>query len=142
MLRTSTGRALTVIVAFVLVVSPTGCKTRAIHDPVEVPLPLLTDRSNPDDVDEAIWRAARKQGWVPTRVRSGEVRATWTKKIHSATVAITHDHGHLRIAYEDSENLLRNGDRIHRNYNSLVQRLADRVQREPIVAVDTWPVSE
>jgi hypothetical protein len=117
-----------------LVVVAAGCRTRVIHDPVEGALPAAAAQATTWEVDEAIWRAARKQGWVAERVEAGVLHAVWQKKRHSAAVRITHSGSHFQIDYEDSENLLREGDRIHRNYNSIVMRLADRIQLEPIVA--------
>lgn len=122
-------------VLLALLAMTAGCRTRVIDDPVDAPLTLATGGATLRDVDEAIWRAARKEGWVPEYLSPGVVRATWRKKHHAATVRITHDRRRFTIEYEDSENLLREGNRIHRNYNSLVQRLAERIQREPITTV-------
>jgi hypothetical protein len=86
-------------------------------------------------IDEGIWRAGRKQGWEIERTAPGRLRGTRRWKRHAAVVSITHDGSRLQLAYEDSENLLHDGDRIHRNYDTAVQRLLGRIAREPILPV-------
>jgi hypothetical protein len=49
-----------------------------------------------------------------------------------AVVSISHDGRTMNIDYEDSENLLYSGERIHHNYNELVKKLAARIQQEPL----------
>jgi len=116
----------------VLLAAGAGCRTTGIRDFIDVPLPLATGQEATEDVDEAIWRAGRKRGWKVERLRPGVLRATWHKKHHVAVVSITHTLRRFSIRYESSQNLLHSGDRIHHNYNVVVQRLAEMIQREPI----------
>jgi hypothetical protein len=48
-------------------------------------------------------------------------------------VSIAHDGRQLRIAYEDSENLRHQGDKIHRSYEMVVERLVASIERESSV---------
>lgn len=111
-----------------------GCSTTVPLRPVvEVPLPVAWLGASEDRVDEAIWRAGRKQSWEIEEVESGRLRGTRRWKRYVAVVSIAHDGRLLRIAYEDSENLRRRGDGIHRSYDTIVERLVASIAREPIV---------
>jgi hypothetical protein len=112
--------------------SVTGCRTAPILDVVDAPLPAVCGERTTEAVDEAIWRAGRKVGWKIERVSPGLLRGTWRFKHHEAVVAIAHADGRFSIRYEKSENLLHEGDQIHRNYKRLVEGLATQIQQEPV----------
>jgi len=112
--------------------SGAGCRTAPIHDIVDAPLPAACGKVTTEAVDEAIWRAGRKVGWKIELVRPGLLRGAWRFKHHEAVVSISHANGRFSIRYEKSENMLHDGDQIHRNYNRLVERLAARIRQEPL----------
>ena len=112
--------------------SVSSCRTAPIHDVLEAPLPTAQGAAITDDLDEAIWRAGRKVGWKIERIRPGVLRGTWRFKHHLAVVSITHDQRYFTIRYVDSQNLLYDGDQIHRRYNSLVEELARQIEQEPV----------
>ncbi len=109
-----------------------SCRTAPIHDVLEAPLPTAQGAATTDDLDEAIWRAGRKVGWKIERIRPGVLRGTWRFKHHLAVVSITRDQRYFTIRYVDSQNLLYDGDQIHRRYNSLVDELARQIEQEPV----------
>ena len=109
-----------------------GCRTVPIQDVVDAPLPAASRNAPAADLDEAIWRAGRKVGWDIERLSPGRLRGTWRFKRHSAVVSITYRDGLVSIGYVDSVNLLHEGDRIHHEYNTLVQRLLVQIQHEPL----------
>jgi hypothetical protein len=111
-----------------------SCATTVQLQPlVEVPLPIAWLGASEDRIDEAIWRAGRKQSWEIEKIESGRLRGTRRWKRHAAVVSIAHDGRQLRIAYEDSENLRHQGDKIHRSYDMVVERLVASIERESIV---------
>jgi len=112
--------------------SVTSCRTAPIQDVVDAPLPAACGASTTEAVDEAIWRAGRKLGWQIEGLRPGVLRGTWRFKHHVAVVSIAHADGRFSIRYEESQNLLHEGDRIHRSYNRAVQLLAIQIQQEPV----------
>jgi hypothetical protein len=97
---------------------------------VDAPLPSASRNAPAADVDEAIWRAGRKVGWEIERLGPGSLRGTWHVRHHRAVVSITYRDGLISIGYVDSVNLLHEGDRIHHDYNTLVQRLLVQIQHE------------
>jgi hypothetical protein len=115
-----------------LIGSLTGCRTAPIQDIVDAPLSAACGERATEAWDEAIWRAGRKVGWKIESMRPGLLRGTWRFKHHAAVVSIAHADGRFSIRYESSENLLHEGDRIHRSYNRLVERLATQIQREAV----------
>jgi len=107
-----------------------GCRTAPIEDVTDFPLPPVTATADIAAIDEAIWRAGRKVGWGIERLSPGDLRGTWRYKQHLAVVRIHHDGSRLSIRYEDSVKLLREGQRIHKDYNHMVKRLLQAIQRE------------
>ncbi len=113
-----------------------GCQTTVpLRQVVETALPVAWSGAPDNQIDEAIWRAGRKQSWEIEDIEPGRLRGTRRWKRYVVVVSITHDRRQLRIAYEDSENLRRQGDRIHRSYDTLVQRLVASIEQEPLVPV-------
>jgi hypothetical protein len=125
--------------ALVMSGSVVACRTAPIREVIDAPLPRGQGASTTADVDEAIWRAGRKAGWKIERMRPGVLRGTWRFKRHLAVVSITHDDRRFNIRYEDSQNLLYSGEEIHRNYNKLVDRLVQQIQREPVTSLADDP---
>lgn len=111
-----------------------GCSTTVPLWPVvEIPMPAAWLGASDDRIDEAIWRAGRKQSWEIEEIDSGRLRGTHRWKRYVVVVSIAHDGRHLRIAYEGSENLRRGEGGIHRSYDMIVERLVAAIEREPLV---------
>jgi hypothetical protein len=124
--------ALPLAALLLTLVVASGCRTAPILAIRGAPLPTAPGGATQDQLDEAIWRAGRKLGWKIERIRPGLLRGTLRFKRHVAVVSISHDGRTMNIDYEDSENLLYSGERIHHNYNELVKKLAARIQQEPL----------
>jgi hypothetical protein len=110
----------------------TGCRTEVLRDFHGVPFPGDCAEASINEVDDAIWRAGRKVGFEVDRIEPGVLWATWHVRKHIAVVSITHSNGLLSVRYHWSENLLQEGDRIHRSYNRWTERLVEQILREPI----------
>lgn len=121
-----------------------ACRTEVLQTVVEAPLPAAAAGAAIGDVDEAIWRAGRKASWHIEQLRPGDLRGTWRFKHHAAVVSIAHDRRRMSIRYVSSENLLHEGNQIHRTYNRRIHQLVAQIQREPITpaprAAPTGPV--
>jgi len=115
----------------VLFVAVSGCRTAPIQNVTRAPLPAVpTTKVTVHDVSKAIATAGGRLGWVMQEVRPGELQGTLTVRKHVAVVVVTHDTSTFSIDYKDSQNLLHQGDEIHRNYNKWVQNLRQAIQAE------------
>lgn len=119
-----------------LLVCLAACRT-PIENVNDAELPPAARGMTLEQIDEAIWRAGRKVNWEIEIQGPGELRGIWRYKGHLAIVRITHDHERLNILYESSENLVRKG-KIHRHYNTMVQRLLQQIRIE-LGAAPTGP---
>lgn len=77
-----------------------------------------------------IQRAAASLGWVAEPQGPGVVRAALNLRSHQVTAAITYDPRQFSITYLSSANLLYDGTHIHRNYNSWIANLRDKIVEE------------
>lgn len=111
-----------------------GCQTTvSLWQVVETPLPDAWSGASDEKIDEAIWRAGRKQSWEIEDLEPRRLRGTRRWKRFVVVVSITHDGNELRVAYYDSENLRREGGRIHRSSDTVVRQLVASIEREPLL---------
>lgn len=96
-------------------------------------------RATIEEIDQAIWRAGRKEGWQMEILRPGELRGTWRKSHHELVVAIGHDGRDLSVRHLSSTNLKEGGGKIHRAYHRLLERLVERIRRELVAVAHTRP---
>ena len=83
-----------------------------------------------EDISRAITSAGASLGWQISKIGPGELQGTLNVRKHQAVVTITHDTQVFSINYKDSRNLKYDGVSIHRNYNTWVSRLAQRIQAQ------------
>lgn len=124
-------RMLSLLLTAAVIASFAGCRTAPILSVSNAALPLPPNaRLTTQDVAKAIWVAGEKLGWRIEEVRPGEITATLVLRTHVAVVSITYDTAKFSIAYKDSQNLLRDGDMIHKRYNDWVHNLEVGIQGE------------
>jgi len=127
--REAAVRTFALLVVLLIVVG--GCRTAPIQNVSRAPLTTVSaTKVTMADVSKAISTAGGRMGWVMQEVRPGELLGILTVRKHVAVVAITHDTSTFNIAYKDSQNLMHQGDEIHRNYNRWVQNLRQAIQSE------------
>ncbi len=133
--RFGLGATFSGVLAFTSLIATGGCQTSVpFREVFETPFPVAWSRASEEQIDEAIWRAGRKQSWEIEDIGRGHLRATRRWKRYVVVVSITHDRHQLRVAYADSENLRRSEGQIHQSYDRLVRRLVAGIEREPLVA--------
>jgi hypothetical protein len=88
------------------------------------------------EIENAIRVSGAELGWVIKPVGPGKMKGTYTHRNTNspgsdlvAAVAIHYDAQHLSIQYEGSQNLLHEGDEIHRSYNTWVANLEARIKK-------------
>ena len=114
-----------------VLIAVVGCRTATIKNVTNAPLaPAPNTTLTMEDVSKAIRTAGESLGWVIQDVRPGELTGTLNQRKHVAVVTITHDTSTFSINYQDSQNLMHQGQDIHRRYNYWVQRLAKEIQAE------------
>lgn len=125
-------RMLSLLLTAAVIASCAGCRTAPILSVSNAPIPLPPNTSlTVQDVAKAIWVAGVKLGWRTEEIRPGEITATLAEHgDHVAVVSITYDTSKFSIAYKDSKNLLKDGDMIHRRYNTWVHNLEVEIQGE------------
>lgn len=82
---------------------------------------------------EQIKRAGASLGWVMQDVYPGLIRGTLNLRTHQAVVDIPYTPTTFSIRYASSNNLNYTGSAIHKNYNSWVKNLEQRIAAEPVV---------
>lgn len=122
---------LAVIVVIIALAGLAGCRTATIQDVTKAPLGAAPRRSvSLSEVAKAIHAAGTDLGWVMQDVRPGELVGTLNLRKHVAVVTVVHDTSTFDIRYKSSQNLMHQGNEIHRKYNLWVQNLARRIQQE------------
>jgi hypothetical protein len=85
-----------------------------------------------DDASEAIGRAGRKLGWEIEKESPGVLKGTLHLRRHVAVVRIEHDTQVFSIHDVETQNIRREGDRIHPNYNGWIHFLEQKIAMEPV----------
>jgi hypothetical protein len=81
-------------------------------------------------MSRAIKRAGTSLGWDIQKVGPGKMKGTLDVRRHVAVVDITYDMKSFSIEYVSSQNLLHDGDMIHRNYNRWIKNLEKAIRTE------------
>lgn len=76
---------------------------------------------------EQIKRAGADLGWIMQDVYPGLIRGTLNIRSHQAVVDIPYTPTTFSIRYASSNNLNYSGSEIHKNYNSWVKNLEQRI---------------
>jgi hypothetical protein len=108
-----------------------GCAAPPIYNVTDSP---TTARPNAtaEDVKAAVIRAGAGLGWKMQDAGAGRLVGTLVVRTHEAVVDIEYSEKTYNIRYKNSVNLNYDGTAgtIHRNYNSWIQNLDRRIQRE------------
>ncbi|WP_193370924.1 hypothetical protein [Pelagibius marinus] len=82
------------------------------------------------EVENAIVTACHDKSWLVDPTDEGHIVATAHVRHHTAIVDIVYSTERYSITYKDSDVLLYDGEKIHRNYNKWVQLLSERINLE------------
>ena len=106
-----------------------GCRTAHVHN---VPRRAITVPSTVTmkDLSEVVWSAARREGWRVREVQPGQAHAEKTLRTHRALVAIDYDTQGFAITLLEADNLLYDGQSIHKAYNVWVTALEKSIEDE------------
>lgn len=105
-----------------------GCRTATIHNVKDAPVHANQGQITQQQVGDAIVRAGADLGWQMRREGNGHIVGILSIRDHRAEVDITYDQRSYDISYRDSRNLRHDGENIHKNYNSWVSNLDNRIQ--------------
>lgn len=103
-----------------------GCRTAPVYD---VGAGRVAKAHSAEEVGRVIEAAATELGWTVESEAPGKVIATLPVRHHQAVVTILYRADTYSIRYRDSEKLLYDGQKIHRNYNKWIQDLERRIHR-------------
>jgi hypothetical protein len=121
-----------VTVSFACLALFVACRTlvpiAVVHD---APL-LSTPDSTLAEVTEAIGVAALSLGWEVEKESPNALRATLRLRSHVAVVRIEYDTRTFSILPVETQNIKREGDLIHPNYNGWIQNLQKRISWTPV----------
>lgn len=110
-----------------------GCRTQPIfnvkHQSVAMVAPEHMHVTT-TQVRQAITQAATSLGWEVKNASAHMIIATLHLRGHTAVVSIPYSTKSYSILYKSSKKLLHKGDMIHHNYNSWVQNLRARINKD------------
>jgi hypothetical protein len=119
-------RKFVVFAGVVLVVASCAGRVAPVYNVVQAPIDV--PRAVPmSALDKTIRQAAANRGWTVKSLGPGKIEARVAVRDHVAVVDITYSRKQYSITYNDSQNLKYDGKRIHKNYNSWVQLLANDI---------------
>ncbi|MCS3902369.1 hypothetical protein J2T55_000365 [Methylohalomonas lacus] len=98
-------------------------RLQPIENIASEPLPAGSEQLELEQIEAAIIRAGAKRGWILQAEGSGKLLGTYSPRDHMAKVRVEFDRQQFSIHYADSDNLLHEGEKIHRNYNRWVNNL-------------------
>jgi hypothetical protein len=106
-----------------------GCRTAPIHDvpraAYTIPATVTTEQ-----LAEAIWAAARREGWRTRDVSPGRTLVEKVVRRHRALTEITYDSTGFGLRLLEAENLLHDGSKVHATYNLWATALEKSIQSE------------
>jgi hypothetical protein len=116
----------------VLLLTASACRSLTpIYEVNDAQL-LPGENATVDDASEAIGRAGRKLGWEIEKESPGVLKGTLHLRRHVAVVRIEHDTQVFSIHGVETQNIRREGDRIHPNYNGWIHFLEQKIAIEPV----------
>ena len=113
------GRVVAALTIGIAVAALAGCAL-PIYNVEDAP---VTRKLSADQVKIAILRAGTTLGWRMQEVRPHEIEGTLYLRRHMAKVDIPYSAERYSILYKDSQNLLYDGQNIHKNYNGWIKNL-------------------
>ena len=118
-----------VAVLWCLLVGISACRTAPVHN-VARSVFSAPVTANMAELSEAIWAAGRREGWRVREVGPGQLRAEKNLRTHRALVAIQYDTRGFGITLLEADDLMYDGQRVHKAYNEWVEQLEKRIQEE------------
>lgn len=120
----------TLVVLLVLSVFLVGCnRLQPIYEVNGEPISSMGVEEK--SVAGAIMRAAAQRGWDVEDLGTGRFRVTHDARgKHKAVAVIAWSASQYSINYEESENLMADGEMIHRNYNRWIRNLNQEIKKE------------
>jgi len=105
-----------------------SCRMVPVHNVIRSNVP---PGLSSEFVGEIIEYAATRRGWSVREEGPGHMTASISvRDRHRAVVDITYDSDWFSIQHRSSENLLYDGERIHRRYNGWVIKLEKTIRKE------------
>jgi hypothetical protein len=106
-----------------------GCKkTMLVRDYVGQPFSQYNvDKNTLEHLEGSIVKAAVSLGWTAKKVQPGEIEATLNIRNHQLVVSIVFNEKAYSIHYKDSDNLMYNGKKIHRQYGNWTRNLINAI---------------
>ena len=83
-----------------------------------------------DQLAEAIWAGARREGWRTRDVAPGRTLVEKTVRVHRALTEVTYDTTGFSLRLLEADNLDYDGTNIHKTYNVWVTQLEKSIQDE------------
>ncbi|MCW8846341.1 MAG: hypothetical protein OQK99_10930 [Gammaproteobacteria bacterium] len=116
------------LVLVVLLLSLAGCnRTLPVLNINEHQVAISADQDGEAVIKSAILAGGAAKGWRMTESEPGHIQADITVRQHMASVDIFYDDHSYSIAYKDSQNLMYDGNKIHRNYNKWITLLDQQI---------------
>ena len=122
-------RRTVVMTLLIVTLASLGCRTARVHN---VPRKAITVPSTvtTTELSEVIWSGARREGWRVREVQPGRAHAEKTLRTHRALVAIDYDTQGFAITLLEADNLLYDGQDVHKAYNLWAAALEKSIEDE------------
>jgi len=104
-----------------------GCRGNPVLNIDDAPIEV-SGSGEGKSIKKAIIRAGASLGWAVKDVGPGHLTATLFLRKHMAKVDIFYSATKYSIKYKDSQHLNYDGTNIHKNYNSWVTNLNNKIQ--------------
>lgn len=117
---------LLVFAGVLLFVAACAGRVAPLYNVVQAPIDVPRTVSMAE-LEKTIRVAAANRGWTVKRMGRGKIEARVAARDHVAVVDISYSRQSYSITYKSSVNLKYDGTRIHKNYNSWVQLLANDI---------------
>lgn len=116
--------------AFVSLMLLAGCAGTPVYNVSGAPIETNSRNVSLDTVENAIRRAGAALGWQMKTIKPGLMVGTLNLRTHSAVVDVAYNTKSYNITYKDSTNLKYDGTNIHKNYNTWVHNLDNKIRVE------------
>jgi hypothetical protein len=111
-----------------LLLTTAGCaRTVPLQNIDQRQVAVPADRDGAEMIKAAILAGGASKGWQMVEMEPGHIVGKVMVRQHMASVDINYDADSYSIAYKDSQNLLYDGSKIHRNYNKWVILLDQQI---------------
>ena len=123
---------ISVITIAISLIFLSGCRSMRIVPVVNIQNSAIEvdGKYSKSDVKKAIITAIKGQGWGIQSKKGNHIVAVLFVRQITATIDIKFNKKSYSITYKDSTKLNYDGTKIHRNYNTWIQNLDNRIQTE------------